>query len=373
MLGTIRLANGEPAAAATAFERAAAIDPVAPILLNLAIARNGLNDVPGERDALDRALVADPYFQLALFHRGRWLLRHESVTAAAAEFGKFLATIAPGTEMSPALATAVAEAQPIVQAEGERLGAAIADAFESEPSRRVQAAADIFSGRQPIYRSQPINLYIPYLPEVPFFARDQFPWLSELEDMTATIAAELATVLADEAGLEPYIAFEAGVPLNQWRELNHSRGWSALHLWRHGKANAANQARCPRTTELVASLPLLDLANRGPNVMFSILNPGTHIPPHTGSSNARATIHLPLVVPDGCSFRVGAETRKWQIGQAFAFDDTIEHEAWNRGAAPRAILIIDAWNPHLSQVERNEIRTLTTAIERQAGQAEWSA
>lgn len=373
MLGTLRLAEGDFATAATAFERAASIDPAAPILLNLALARNGLADVAGEREALDRALAADPYFQLAMFHLGRWLLRHESAAAAAAAFGKFLATFAPGAELAPVMAAAVAEAQSIVEEEGARLGAKIDAAFAMPPSPRVRAAADIFSGRRPIYRSQPINLYIPYLPELPFFAREQFPWLAELEAGAKTVADELAGVLADEAGLEPYIAFEAGVPLNQWRELNNSRAWSALHLWRHGQPDVANQARCPQTTALAARLPLLDLPGRGPNVMFSILSPGAHIPPHTGSSNARATVHLPLVVPDGCALRVGAETREWRVGEALAFDDTIEHEAWNRSAAPRAILIVDAWNPYLSETDRDGVRTLTDVIESHAGRSEWSA
>jgi aspartyl/asparaginyl beta-hydroxylase (cupin superfamily) len=90
--------------------------------------------------------------------------------------------------------------------------------------------------------------------------------------------------------------------------------------------------------------------------MFSILEPHTRIPPHTGSSNVRATVHLPLVVPGGCGFRVGAETRIVEAGKAWAFDDTIEHEAWNDSAEPRAILILDTWNPFLTEAERAAVR-----------------
>jgi aspartate beta-hydroxylase len=42
-------------------------------------------------------------------------------------------------------------------------------------------------------------------------------------------------------------------------------------------------------------------------------------------------------------------------GRAFAFDDTIEHEAWNTSDQRRAVLIIDAWNPHLSGREQQAI------------------
>ena len=87
-------------------------------------------------------------------------------------------------------------------------------------------------------------------------------------------------------------------------------------------------------------------------MFFSILQAGKHIPPHTGVTNTRTIIHLPLIVPPGCEFRVGGETREWREGEAFAFDDTIEHEAWNRSDRDRAVLILDCWNPHLSERER---------------------
>ena len=41
----------------------------------------------------------------------------------------------------------------------------------------------------------------------------------------------------------------------------------------------------------------------------------------------------------------------------WAFDDTIEHEAWNDSNVPRAILIFDIWNPLLTQAEREMIQT----------------
>ena len=49
------------------------------------------------------------------------------------------------------------------------------------------------------------------------------------------------------------------------------------------------------------------------------------------------------------------ETRSWVKGEAFVFDDTIEHEAWNRSSQDRAVLIVDVWNPHLSEHEREMI------------------
>jgi aspartate beta-hydroxylase len=76
---------------------------------------------------------------------------------------------------------------------------------------------------------------------------------------------------------------------------------------------------------------------------------------------------LPLIVPPGCGFRVGATQRPWNIGEAFAFDDTIEHEAWNDSDELRAVLIIDVWNPCLTLAERDLCRALFAAIDARTG------
>jgi aspartyl/asparaginyl beta-hydroxylase (cupin superfamily) len=89
--------------------------------------------------------------------------------------------------------------------------------------------------------------------------------------------------------------------------------------------------------------------------MFSLLAPGTRIPPHTGVANTRLVCHLPLIVPPGCGFRVGAETRQWEPGKAFVFDDTIEHEAWNDSAELRVVLIFDVWPWALGEAERRAV------------------
>ncbi len=88
----------------------------------------------------------------------------------------------------------------------------------------------------------------------------------------------------------------------------------------------------------------------------------TRIPPHTGITNVRLTVHLPLIVPPGCAFRVGGEIREWRTGNAWVFDDSIEHEAWNDSDAERAILIFDVWNPQLTPLERDLVRDATVAL-----------
>jgi aspartate beta-hydroxylase len=99
-----------------------------------------------------------------------------------------------------------------------------------------------------------------------------------------------------------------------------------------------------------------------PSAFFSILDRKSHIPAHTGVTNARLIVHLPLVVPAQCRFRVGSDTREWREGEAWVFDDTIEHEAWNESDVPRAILIFDTWHPSLTAAERELILTAVPAI-----------
>src|SRR3546814_15439467 len=103
--------------------------------------------------------------------------------------------------------------------------------------------------------------------------------------------------------------------------------------------------------------------------MFSLLAPGKHIPPHTGVANTRLVCHLPLIVPDGCWFRVGAETREWKRGAAWVFDDTIEHEAANDSNALRVILIVDCWHPGLSPLEREAVAAAMAASDTGIGES----
>jgi aspartyl/asparaginyl beta-hydroxylase (cupin superfamily) len=96
--------------------------------------------------------------------------------------------------------------------------------------------------------------------------------------------------------------------------------------------------------------------------MFSVLKPRTRIPAHVGASNCRLVVHLPLIVPKGCSFRVGNSRREWMPGQAWVFDDTIEHEAANDSDQPRVVFIFDIWHPLLSDAERQMITALNAAL-----------
>jgi aspartyl/asparaginyl beta-hydroxylase (cupin superfamily) len=208
------------------------------------------------------------------------------------------------------------------------------------------------------------------LPEYEFHPRDRFPWLEKLEAATPVIRQEMESLL--ETGghrAEPYIQYPTDVPVRQWAELNHSMDWTALHLLHGGHRVAENADRCPETLAILREISQPQIAGRSPNAMFSLLRPKTRIPPHTGVSNTRLVCHLPLVVPEGCWFRVGAETRPWKVGEAFVFDDTMEHEAANDSDEPRIVLIFDIWHHALSDPERAAIKRVMEAEEEAHGLA----
>jgi aspartate beta-hydroxylase len=254
----------------------------------------------------------------------------------------------------------------LIQVEDEERAAALAAPLDAlcaaHPGAdlsRALAYAEQRTGRRKVYVQQPVGGHFPYLPAIEFFPDALFPWFAALEAAADAIRGELQSLLEErDRGFRPYVAFDPTQPVNQWAELNHSPRWSAWFFWEDGVKEEANCVRCPATAALLERLPLLDLPGKGPTAMFSILEPRTRIPPHTGSNNVRATVHLPLIVPEGCGFRVGAETRIFRAGKAWAFDDTIEHEAWNDSDTPRAIFILDTWNPLLSEAERAAIRVI---------------
>ena len=174
--------------------------------------------------------------------------------------------------------------------------------------RRIGAAIDVMLGRRQVYANQCFGLHYPFLPADEFFDREHFPWLEELESHTDAIRAEVVALLAsDDPGLSPYVTMPPGTPRNVWTDLNNSAAWSALHLWRDGERVEEACARAPKTATLVEKLPLANVPGRAPTVFFSILQAGKHIPPHTGVTNTRTIIHLPLSCRPAAPFASAAK------------------------------------------------------------------
>jgi aspartyl/asparaginyl beta-hydroxylase (cupin superfamily) len=370
--GLKALAGGDTATAVALLRRAVAADPGSALLLyNLSTALNVAGADADEAATLDAALDRDPYLVHALLARGRLAERRGNLAEALGLYTRLLAAVDPEARFGPGFTAGLDHARAAIAAANGQLAATLDTALTPMLEQQGPGATERFRhfidaslGRRRIYVHQPLVLHYPYLPAEQYFQRHHFPWLERLEAATPLIRAELQGLLASGGeGFAPYVAYPAGAPVNQWAELNHNDAWAAQFLIKHGVAQEAVRSRCPETARVLDSLPLLDLPGRGPVAFFSLLKPHTHIPPHTGATNIRTIIHLPLIVPPGCTFRVGNETRPWIEGEAFAFDDTIEHEAINPSDQLRAVLIIDAWNPHLGEGERELLRQYVRALD----------
>ncbi|KAJ8599487.1 hypothetical protein CTAYLR_010440 [Chrysophaeum taylorii] len=83
--------------------------------------------------------------------------------------------------------------------------------------------------------------------------------------------------------------------------------------------------------------------------LFSTLAPGTRLRPHCGSTNARLTLHLGVVVPAGdlTTITCGGETRRWVQDKAIVFDDSFEHEVSHNADTPRTVLLMNFWHPQI--------------------------
>lgn len=332
--------------------------------LQLAGFRRALRQPRRALESVHQALALAPLDFTALVMRASLLTRLDEPDAGVA-WHEALAQ-RPAGILPPPMAAAVAEGEAIAAAwlaqRENQLVAAVggyaAQASDDE-SWRITRFRDNILHRTPVYRSSPTHFHYPGLVEREFHPRAGFLWLTELEAATDDIRREMQDLMRSErAQMVPYVQYQAHEALAQWRPLNHNLDWTALHLFRQGQPFPEHVRQCPVTVDVVRRCGQPAIAGASPNVMFSLLAPNTQIPPHVGVNNTRLVCHLPLVVPEGCWFRVGAETRPWREGKAFVFDDTIEHEAENPTDQLRVVLIFDVWHPGLSEVERDAVAAM---------------
>lgn len=327
--------------------------------LKLSAMARATGNAPAALAAVDRALAVDPLDFTALLMRATQLEAIGEADRAGLAFGHALAQApdAPLPQLAPVLAHAKARYVAWQARQADHLRAAVptmTPAIEHLITNVVR--------RTTPDRAGPTHYCYPGLAEIPFHDRARFPWLATLEAATASITREFNAVAAAHAAeLVPYIQYPETVPLEQWRALNHNRDWTAIHLIERGRVVEANARHCPELMRLLAALSQPRISGAGPNAMFSLLAPLTHIPPHTGITNTRLVCHLPLIVPPGCWFRVGDVCHDWAPGKAWVFDDTIEHEAMNPTDTLRVVLIVDIWHPDLDDVARSGVAAVIGA------------
>lgn len=371
-------ASDDPRVALGFLRRAAEREPSNPAAwLRLADASNKLALADEELAALERVLAIQANNLQALLRAGAIHEARGDLRTAAATYRTALGAARLGVAMLAHDRAALEHARTVVAANDLALERFLEDRFKdlrarfaSEPLGRFDKSLATLLRKRRVFRPMPSFMYVPNLPAIEFFERADFPWLASIEAATEDMREELAAVISGApSAITPYITTKQtpGVtpqkaPGDVWRDLNDSGRWSSYFFWQEGLAYPENIARCPKTVAALEAWPRCDLPGTAPTAMFSLLAAGARIPPHTGVTNARLVVHIPLIVPPRCGFRVGAETREWEPGRALIFDDTIEHEAWNNSDQLRAVLIIDIWNPYLSAAEREMVRALTAGV-----------
>ncbi len=337
--------------------------------MTLVAAHRAAGDSVAERAAIEAALAVDAYCLPALLAKASWFERFGSQATAAITYRHCLQIAPPATHWPAGLRPQLERAREVVAQYCSAYDEFLTDKLVNLHStlsglaaERWREAVSIMSGKTRPYHVDCNQMHVPRLPALCFYDESYFPWKSQLEAQTDVIREELQAALqADRDKFSPYIGYNPGEPVNQWGELNHSDRWSVLALWKGGERVEDNLQRCPRTALALEQVDMAEIGGLCPNAMFSALAPHTHIPPHHGETNARLVAHLPLIVPDKCSFRAGFEVREWKVGEVFAFDDTLEHEARNDSDELRVVLIFDVWNPLLVPAEREMVKAMTAA------------
>ncbi len=353
-------ASGDPSSAVRSLEMALVEQPRSlGLWAKLAAMKRATGDLPGALGAIDQALSLDPLDFSALLARA-FMLDQARDPRAGEAFGNAVAQQPSEDEIPPAMRDVLGRAQLKSDAHRAEVEARmLAVTGGGSPSPGVTRFISNASRRTRHFHQEPSHFHFPGLPEIEFHDRDLFPELAGLEAQGSAIRDEFSALVAAEATeIAPYIQYSERVPLRQWQALNQSRDWSAIHLMKNGRRIDANARHCPITMAAITKFQQPAIDGASPNAMFSLLAPRTRIPAHTGVANTRLVCHLPLIVPTHCGFRVGASTREWRPDEAFVFDDTIEHEAWNDSDELRVVLIFDVWPPALSAADRTTVAAI---------------
>jgi aspartate beta-hydroxylase len=386
-LGSIALNRGEFSRSIEYFRCALRAAPAdATLHKNLGLALRAAGAFDEALACFDAALANQPEFPVALLHKGALL---EQMGRGAQAIPVYLNALTQAGEtgllvndhdMPSSIRKLLQRASGVTrEARMNWIREALAPVRARYPAAELvrvdRCLAQHFSGA-PVPPLDPLQkptfLTFPGIPARAWFERSEFSWLETVERQFSAIRAELVEVLRGDEGFRPFVDIDKSHPgAAYWEGVNQSPSWNAFFFYRDGKRFEDNCRRCPVTAAALDAMPISRVADHSPEAFFSVLKPGAYIPPHTGVTNIRLVTHLPLIIPPDCGIRVGTETRGWKEGECIVFDDTFEHEAWNRSDRTRVVLIFDIWNPYLTPPEHDAMRAVIegfSAFRRHHGQ-----
>ncbi|GAB3012054.1 aspartyl/asparaginyl beta-hydroxylase domain-containing protein [Bowmanella dokdonensis] len=363
------LQQGQPQQALQLFESVTIQAPeLGQAWLGLAFARANLQQDAQALEAIERCLALEPRNLRALLFKADHLSR---LGQPRRSLPFYEAALKLAVNLNSEIPGDIRQGLERAQSMAERFNLEYADFLlgklkekgyqPSQSSTRFNHSLDISMGRKQIYHQQPNRYYFPGLPQRQFYEREEFFWIEELEAATETIRSELEALLKADKAFAPYLSSDQDIPeINQaGSKIVNNTDWGACYLWEYGKLHEENARRCPGTVAALEKVPMAHIPGQMPIALFSRLAAHTHIPPHHGMLNTRLICHLPIIVPNNCgALRCGSEERPWQEGKTLIFDDSIEHEAWNRSDQERVVLLFDIWRPELTEEERQLVSAL---------------
>ena len=334
-----------------------------------------LGDNPTAEASVDEVLMREPHNLRGLIIKGDLLLGRDEQRQAVSHYNLVMRLAATLADIPPQLQQDLVRIQGRLNQISQAFQAQLLDRLHAGGYRRDASSArfnlglDMLMGKaereddaQP-FPQKPHAFYLPDMPYQAFYPSEELPWVREVEAATDAIEAELAVFLASRTqAFAPYIHGGLELPGQTSETLKDHDHWTAAFLVRDGVEDPQFSISCPTVSSLMDTLPLTAIKGFSPSVLFSKLKPGARIDPHNGLLNCRLICHLPLAVPTGCGLRVGDERRNVVRGEAWAFDDSINHEAWNDSGDDRIVLIFDVWHPDLTEQERRDITSLLEAV-----------
>jgi beta-hydroxylase len=173
------------------------------------------------------------------------------------------------------------------------------------------------------------------VPPTPFLKPEDFPQLAPLRDHWEEIREE-ALRLDDEGYIKAANGY-TDIGFNSF----FRTGWTRFYLKWYGQDLESAKKLCPRTVEIVNSIPGIKAA------MFTSLPPGARLVRHRDPYAGSLRYHLGLSTPNAaeCFIEVDGERYSWHDGEAVMFDETYIHYAENKTDHRRVIFFCDVERP----------------------------
>lgn len=173
-----------------------------------------------------------------------------------------------------------------------------------------------------------INEFLSSYDDQPVFNPEDFPWTANFRDHWWTIRDE-------------FISYSDKYSIPSYKDINldvahGTNGWKTLFL-RAYNVDTMTVDEFPETMKLINSCSCT-------TAYFSVLEPGTKIPPHVGLYKGVIRYHLGIIVPtdrEQCFINVDNRVLHWQEGKDIMFDDMFEHYVENNTTEPRVVLFLD--------------------------------